>query len=373
MTGEQYENIRLATPAWAVVVDAGEGPEAHVLGTAAIVHADGICVTARHVLADSKALVAQLTAAGHQASQTILLPTTDVREDAGKHVQKWLSVRPLAIVPLEDADLAVLQLDYTGEMATVEPDYAHALHEGVGIGACGFPLGSEAHEGKAVLSSFLTGSVSAVVPHPTLDLTHIAHYLVQMPVNTGNSGGPVFRTDSGALVGIVSRRWEVKGESTGLAIVEPIHKAQAVINSLVAEGRERGSTGGEMLISADLETHPSVQDVFLPTQIPIAAHRAMAELASEGRGFQQFVFNHPRLYDLNVPRVVVMAIQTNRVSIELVREAELELIFRCDRHGHVVETRATLPDHEASAEGICVQMGLSEGEPFLSVGSREDA
>jgi S1-C subfamily serine protease len=52
---------------------------------------------------------------------------------------------------------------------------------------------------------------------------------MQLPVNPGNSGGPVFDPDTGEVYGIVSRRFEPKGIPAGLCVVEPVVRVMEAI------------------------------------------------------------------------------------------------------------------------------------------------
>ena len=101
--------------------------------------------------------------------------------------------------------------------------------EGSEVITCGFPFGLSLHEGKSVLSAFLRGRVSAVVPHPDVKPSEVIQYLLQMPVNPGNSGGPVVEAGTGRVIGVVSRRFAPKDLQTGLSIAEPIGHAIDVI------------------------------------------------------------------------------------------------------------------------------------------------
>ena len=52
------------------------------------------------------------------------------------------------------------------------------------------------------------------------------HYLMQLPVNPGNSGGGVFDPETGDLFGVVSSRYEPGGIPAGLSVITPAYHAE---------------------------------------------------------------------------------------------------------------------------------------------------
>jgi S1-C subfamily serine protease len=72
---------------------------------------------------------------------------------------------------------------------------------------CGYPLGWALEEvGKSVSSTFQAGIVSSVIPHPDFPRRKVQFYRLDIPLNPGNSGGPVFLENDGIVVGIVYER-----------------------------------------------------------------------------------------------------------------------------------------------------------------------
>ena len=55
------------------------------------------------------------------------------------------------------------------------------------------------------------------------------HYLMQLPVNPGNSGGGAFDPDTGEVFGVVSSRLAPGGIPTGLSIIIPAYHAEPVV------------------------------------------------------------------------------------------------------------------------------------------------
>ena len=110
-----------------------------------------------------------------------------------------------------------------------------APQEGDPVATCGWPYGAELYPDGPRFNSFLMGNVSAVVPHPALNARSRLHYLMQLPVNPGNSGGGVFDPDTGAVFGVVSGRLEVGGIPTGLSIVIPAYHVETLAKQMARE------------------------------------------------------------------------------------------------------------------------------------------
>ena len=104
--------------------------------------------------------------------------------------------------------------------------------------------------------SAFAGIMSAIYPHPSAPRQTHVHYLTQLPIQSGNSGGPVFELTTGRVIGVVSGRLKVaaprfrgsavptnanKGRDevrVGLTRVTPItHFQDLKKDLLVAEGK----------------------------------------------------------------------------------------------------------------------------------------
>jgi S1-C subfamily serine protease len=202
-----------------------------ILGSGVLVDRSGIVVTAGHVFTDTSNALKELRKAQPTAVGQIMIlgPAryrSNVADDEPNLEFDYHTAVPAASLMSSHHDLAVIKVNTPVPLLCAPVDYSATPSEGDIVAACGFPYGAEFHEGKTVLSSFLTGIVSAVVPHPVVPRDEIAHYALQMPVNPGNSGGPVFDPTTGAVVGIISRRSMVEGIPTGLCVAEPIHVAR---------------------------------------------------------------------------------------------------------------------------------------------------
>jgi serine protease Do len=230
-----FENIRRATVAFGIRDDATG--DFDVKGSGFFVDASGILVTAKHVVERLDELQAEGAKAGKTMTPAVLVYGRAEWRQAGPEFEFSIKIAAAKIVKQArhaDKDIAVVKVNPPEPMTALATDYAMSLHEGDAVGTCGFPYGLEVHEGKTIISSFLTGVVSAVVPHPVIPAEGRTHYLLQIPANPGNSGGAVFDPDTGCVVGVISRGFAPRKIPTGLTIAEPIHLAR----NLIAECRK---------------------------------------------------------------------------------------------------------------------------------------
>lgn len=137
-------------------------------GSGFFVSADGLVVTARHVVGDEKELIIR-TAAGEEKSARVL--SRDEKTD-------------IAILKIEGAKYPFLDLGYYNNVAVGEE-----------VGVSGFSAG------------FLTPLVHrGVISGRGTDEKGGKIFTVNVFVNKGNSGGPVFSGLTGRVLGVMSAR-----------------------------------------------------------------------------------------------------------------------------------------------------------------------
>lgn len=216
----------------------GESVEEYprIIGSGVIVDVRGIVLTARHVVLDMDSAIRREQQLGRIVEPRILIyehtqVSMSLGED-GRQQQTSLTYTETPIVGPPQInrthDIGVVQIDARG-LKNMRLDVSYAPEEGDPVATCGWPYGTELHGGLPPLSSFLIGTISAVLPHSSTDPLYRQHYLTQLPVNPGNSGGGAFDPDSGELFGIVSSRWAPSGIPSGLSIVVPAcHAADLV-------------------------------------------------------------------------------------------------------------------------------------------------
>ena len=131
-----------------------------------------------------------------------------------------------------DNDVAVLKIDAEGLKPAVIGD-SDSLRVGDPVYAVGNPLGE-------LEFSMTTGHVSAKDRSIVTDNNgeSIAMFQIDAPVNSGNSGGPVYNGE-GQVVGIVTAKYASTGvEGIGFAI--PINDAASIANDLITKGYVTG-------------------------------------------------------------------------------------------------------------------------------------
>jgi hypothetical protein len=80
------------------------------------------------------------------------------------------------------------------------------LHEGDEIGTCSFPLGTYLYNQiGTITSSFTKGIISSIIPAYGVPLEYLKGFQLDLMATHGNSGGPVFRYDSGKVFGALER------------------------------------------------------------------------------------------------------------------------------------------------------------------------
>ncbi|MEY4762576.1 MAG: hypothetical protein RLZZ200_2432 [Pseudomonadota bacterium] len=185
----------------------GNAPPARGEGSGFIVTADGYILTNAHVVRGASDVVVKLT---------------DRREYPAKVVG-------------QDArtDVAVLKIDGKN-LPTVKLGDPARLKPGQWVVAIGSPFGFE--------NSVTAGIVSAT-SRTLPDDRYVPFIQTDVPVNPGNSGGPLFNMD-GEVVGINSQIYSQTGGYMGLSFAIPIDVANNVREQLVKSGRvSRGRIG----------------------------------------------------------------------------------------------------------------------------------
>ena len=107
-----------------------------------------------------------------------------------------------------DMDLGVLRLKrhvaFGTGYPTVPLEDFDAIHEGMEVGTCGFPLGNKLFDqiGTAT-SSFSRGIVSSIIPTADATREHVKAFQLDLRATHGNSGGPVFGWETGQVLGVL--------------------------------------------------------------------------------------------------------------------------------------------------------------------------
>lgn len=235
-----HRRVRKATVAFCLLT---EDQGFAIGGSGVLVDRSGVVLTAAHVmhgLATDKEKFEEEEGKGAVIRVLVTKnPRVEYDDEAGALAAQadatFTSIKEWA--HHSELDLAVVKttLDRTSERVThLKINDHRAIRRGEQVGACGYPYGLDPHEGKAFLNSCLTGHVSGIAPTPEPSPELVQHYLLQMPVNPGNSGGPVFSPRTGEVCGLVSRRFQPGGIPSGLCIAVPVHGTTPVIREAAA-------------------------------------------------------------------------------------------------------------------------------------------
>ena len=188
----------------------GMRSSAAVSGSGFIITADGYILTNYHVIEDAYKAGVYVNVILHDGTRY-----------------------PAQIVGVEaDNDVAVLKIDCDGLHPVTLGD-SDSMRVGDTIYAVGNPLGE-------LEFSMTTGHVSAkdrsIATESNGD--SISMFQIDAPVNTGNSGGPVYNT-RGEVVGVVTAKYRSSGvEGIGFAI--PVNDAAGIAQELVTIGYVSG-------------------------------------------------------------------------------------------------------------------------------------
>lgn len=194
---EVFERARRATVAFGVMETNEKGervPKITGSGFATRIE-PGMVVTAKHVLSRDNLM--------------LLVPKEVTKNPAGDLEANY------DFVAVAQAH-AVMKHDVFDVAALIFPNRTFSLSRSLSLDAgaspsigqtvatCGWPYGWTLQQlgGAIPTASALTGIVSAIYPHPSA--SNRTSYLAQLPVNPGNSGGPVFDPRTGKVFGVQS-------------------------------------------------------------------------------------------------------------------------------------------------------------------------
>lgn len=223
-----FERARRATVSFALENNKG-GLKTIGSGFAVCGEIRGLIVTAKHVLVPGVRVLVMDPMTKH-ADGTL-----------GPLTARGYSIEQISRVVHPTADLAILVIEgreFPAGRSLALMDDSGGVGVGHEVASCGWPYGEKINprEQRALPTcTATTGIVGAILPHPRVNPEARSLYRVQMPLNPGNSGGPVFDPRTGKVVGVVSQgvvlRYPYKDDNeqdavvkvpSGLAYVVPI-------------------------------------------------------------------------------------------------------------------------------------------------------
>lgn len=211
-----------------------------LLGTGVSVHELGIVLTCAHVFeATQPPLPIRGAPAprlprpkpGEKTSVTFDMQRTKAVFDPVVPEAPMRVVRCIPGTGLFEADLAVLRLlAEGGPMPHVEMGNSDNVQLGDAVFALGFSGGAQCQPPDRIRSILSWGTVVSVAASSLQSPERLL--VVDITVDHGSSGSPVFSASNGSLIGIVSSASSA-GEWKGLGTVVPINLARPLVERLV--------------------------------------------------------------------------------------------------------------------------------------------
>jgi S1-C subfamily serine protease len=208
------------------VVIQGTGFVVDPQGTGFVVDPRGLVMTNKHV---AELLVQErdgkIGVRNAIARAVFFLERTEPRVVAGHTLERQRGAAPCPITAVsappgvlpttidysQEPDLAVCQVDISGlghftanPLPSLTLADSSTVHEGEEVGVCGFPLGlrlprgTELHQLTPIAQK---GIVAAILPWAGVSNPHA--FQLDIALNPGSSGSPVFRAGTGEVIGIV--------------------------------------------------------------------------------------------------------------------------------------------------------------------------
>ena len=297
------------------------------LGSGFIISSDGYILTNRHVIANADSVKVRLT--NHR-----IYSAKVVGED-------------------KVYDIALLKIDATN-LPTVAIGNSDDLKPGQWVVAIGSPFALD-HSVSAGIVSYVgrsLGSDQAAVPFIQTDV----------PINRGNSGGPLFNL-AGQVVGINSQIFSTDGGAMGLSFSIPIDLAMSAANQLKTKGYvSRGMIG--------VTIQPVTEGIAKSKGLKQAEGALIAQLQPDGpaakAGLQvgdviTAINGHEVYESAQVPPIVAMTAPGTDINVGILRDGKSRTIkvkvAEMPRNGLSQELLANAPAAGSGSKllGLAVQ------------------
>lgn len=229
-----------------------------VVGTGFFVNESGDVVTAWHVVNGASAIIQVLQQRGILSACDVGYALPNVEKNGKARIAfnfVTIPYRPLALDRTHDVSILshagpnpfqIIPQVFVGpaskEVPNLKPMVARMYNarprDGDEVFACGFPMGAESLETTAGRIATVWGEEDlAAVQNSNSEKSEV--YKLDLRINFGNSGGPVFRSADQAVIGIVHGvSAGISGEGTAVTV-----PARYVTDLLKANGRPWHSSG----------------------------------------------------------------------------------------------------------------------------------
>ncbi|HLF71443.1 MAG TPA: serine protease [Dehalococcoidia bacterium] len=259
---ETIAQLKPAVPTIALVLTQGEQDKHITLGTGINIHPYGFVVTALHVIEEQihKFVDVSLQELVDGAGKGKLLTTANglatadlaaVFYSTGPGVINRIALPIQHFVGNGQDDvcglgLTIIEKDSVRiQFPTGSLGGSLELSQGDEIAALGYPFGEVLSGTETARLSASAGIVGAIVPSDGAPPDEFRHLQMDMLLNPGNSGGPVFLRSTGLVVGIVSSRFEPPDGSgpSGISFAVPEHCFRELMVEAAAQFNGEFTTG----------------------------------------------------------------------------------------------------------------------------------
>jgi serine protease Do len=259
------------------------------LGSGFIISADGYILTNRHVVANADSVTVHLP--DHRS-----FPAKVVGED-------------------KIYDIALLKINAT-KLPTVQIGNSDDLQPGQWVVAIGSPFGLD-HTVSAGIVSYVGRSLGGQ------DQPAVPFIQTDVPINRGNSGGPLFNLQ-GQVVGINSQIFSTSGGAMGLSFSIPINLAMDAERQLKTKGYvSRGMIG----VSIQNVSSDAAKAMHLPDENGALIAQIQPDSAAAKAGLKVgdviTGFNGKKIYDsAQLPPAVAMTAPGSEATVNILRDGK---------------------------------------------------
>lgn len=209
---DSYEKVKPAVVAIAIVEEDGSKVKFRIFGSGFCVDPNGLVVTARHVVTGYYEWLRAPLPKSHPVAMThITQPSFRAvffQRGSEGYIARWTPVMKF-LLPFEgdepEYDVAILRILKDPKLAYpyLQLDDLLTVREGREVAISGYPLRTDLVDSR--LPDVSKGIISRVDQKIGEDKRwETTRLVLDITANPGNSGGPVFETNSGRVLGLVS-------------------------------------------------------------------------------------------------------------------------------------------------------------------------
>ena len=256
-------------------------------------------------------------------------------------------------------DIALLKVDAGGNLPAVSVGDSRLLKPGQWVLAIGSPFGFDYTVTQGIVSAVGRSLGAGDQPSTSFIQTDV-------PINRGNSGGPLFNLQ-GQVVGINSQIYSDTGGYQGVAFSIPIDVAMNVVDQLKTKGYVTRGELGVMIKPVDDDVVKALKlDSAKGAIVVNVSQGSAAQKAGLQAGDIILAFNdHPVQQGSDLPPMVAMTKPGTTVPVQIMRDGHEKTvqvtIGTMPRDGNrLASAGKSAPSSGADALGLTVQ-GVDQG------------